>query len=417
MSDERAGGGERLDSPEQLDQLVQVSTSASWLLLVAFTGLVLAALGWGVFGRVDTRVQGEGVLLGGPIHLVVARGSGPVTRLAVEVGDRVEVGEVVAELELPDLERQIADARTKLAEAESDHAELVTFSSREGQLKREYLAKQREGLETSIREAQARMQVLQEQMANERSLAEKGVLTQRDLLPTQDTFNATSASLERSRADLTQLRSQELRDSYQAEKDLLTSERAIEVAQRELEKLEADRDRQGRVVAAQSGLVLEVLTEVGSLVSDGTAVVKLGLAGAATEELHALAYVGADDGKKIRPGMEVGLAPTTARPERDGYLRGRVRRVSAFPATSEAMKLAIKNDPLVSRLSQSGTPFEIEVELVEDASAPSGYAWTSGHGPDLVLGGGTLAKAYVVVDRQRPIELVIPSAKGLVGSG
>lgn len=417
MSDARPDGGERLDSPDQLDQLVQVSTSASWLLLVAFSGLVLAALAWGVFGRVDTRVQGEGVLLGGPIHLVVARGSGPVTDVRVEVGDEVEAGQVVAGIELSDLERQIADARTKLAQAESDHAELTAFSSREAELKREYLAKQREGLETSIREAQARLVVLQEQMANERSLAEKGVLTQRDLLPTQDTFNATSASLERSRADLTQLRSQELRDAYQAEKDALTSERTIEDARRELEKLEADRDRQGRVVSAESGIVLEVLAEPGSLVSDGTAVVKVGLADGASQALHALAYVGADDGKKIRPGMEVGLAPTTARPEKDGYLRGRVRRVSAFPATTEAMKLALKNDPLVSRLAQSGAPFELEVELIEDDAAPSGYAWTSGHGPDLVLGGGTLAKAYVVVDRQRPIELVLPSAKGLVGGG
>lgn len=407
--------GDSLSSPDQLDNLVQVSSSASWLLLIAFSALVVASLIWGVFGRIDTRVESEGVFLGGSIHYLAARGSGQVLAIRVAPGDSVSPGQVVAEIEQPDLDRQLADAQTKLSAAQDDYEQLKAFSQREAELKREYLQKQRETLERSIQEAQDRLQVLTGQMANERELADKGVLTQRDLLPTLDTFNATNSNLERSRAELTQLRSTELRDQFNAGKDLLTAERAIFDAQREVDEARDDLARKGQIVSTAAGVVLAVLAEQGGLVSDGQDVIKLGVSEPDTRDLYVLAYVPADEAKKVSVGMDVNIAPNTALPEKDGYVRGRVLSVSAFPATNDEMKLALKNEPLVARLAKSGEPFRVEIEVLKEPETPSGLAWTSGSGPDLVIDSGTLAKVFIVVDRRRPIELVIPSIKGLVG--
>lgn len=53
---------ERLSSPEQLDQLMQVVSPRSWLLLAGLGLLLIAVLLWGWFGNISTTVQGRGVL-------------------------------------------------------------------------------------------------------------------------------------------------------------------------------------------------------------------------------------------------------------------------------------------------------------------------------------------------------------------
>src|ERR1700741_2212491 len=60
----RAAALDRAASPEQLDHLVVITKPADWILtLVLYTVLVAAVL-WGIFGRVPTRVSGEGILIG-----------------------------------------------------------------------------------------------------------------------------------------------------------------------------------------------------------------------------------------------------------------------------------------------------------------------------------------------------------------
>src|SRR5712692_1668862 len=53
---------ERLSSPEQLDQLLQVTTPQGWLALIGLGGLLIMALLWGVFGSVQNTKVGQGIL-------------------------------------------------------------------------------------------------------------------------------------------------------------------------------------------------------------------------------------------------------------------------------------------------------------------------------------------------------------------
>jgi hypothetical protein len=52
---------ERLSSPEQLDQLMQVVSPRSWLPLTALGCLVGFALLWSIFGRIPITATGQGV--------------------------------------------------------------------------------------------------------------------------------------------------------------------------------------------------------------------------------------------------------------------------------------------------------------------------------------------------------------------
>ena len=59
---------ERLSSPEQLDQQLQVTSPKGWIALVAMWVLLAAVIAWSVLGRVYTKEEGQGILVtaGGP---------------------------------------------------------------------------------------------------------------------------------------------------------------------------------------------------------------------------------------------------------------------------------------------------------------------------------------------------------------
>jgi hypothetical protein len=54
---------ERLSSPEQLDQLMQVVRPKSWLPLVALGSVMTFALLWGILGRIPITATGKGLLV------------------------------------------------------------------------------------------------------------------------------------------------------------------------------------------------------------------------------------------------------------------------------------------------------------------------------------------------------------------
>ncbi len=57
----RAAALDRLSSPEQLDERLQIVPPRTWLAFLALAGLLLAAGAWSVFARIPVRVSGEGV--------------------------------------------------------------------------------------------------------------------------------------------------------------------------------------------------------------------------------------------------------------------------------------------------------------------------------------------------------------------
>lgn len=87
----------QLTSPDQLDQLLQVTRPAAWLGLLACALLLLTAFLWGLFGSLAVNVAGQGVLLApGGVRDVAALMPGQLVEIEAAVGDRIAVGQVVA---------------------------------------------------------------------------------------------------------------------------------------------------------------------------------------------------------------------------------------------------------------------------------------------------------------------------------
>ena len=76
---------ERLSSPEQLDQLVPLTSPIGWAAVVAIAAILAAAIGWSIFGTLPTSVQGSGILVSRGGHVFDAMS--PVSGTLITVAD------------------------------------------------------------------------------------------------------------------------------------------------------------------------------------------------------------------------------------------------------------------------------------------------------------------------------------------
>jgi len=265
---------ERLSSPEQLDQLMQVTNPTGWAALLAVGLLLLAAILWGIFGTIPVKVVGQGVLLApGGVNDVVSLVSGQIVDIYFDVGDVIQAGQVVARVAEPD--------------------------------------------------------------------------------------EATNT----------------------------------------------------KVVSPYAGRILEIKVDDGSLVERGTPILSVKAADEGLRNLEAVIYVPTVEGKKIRPGMDVQISPSTVKREEFGFMVGQVVSVGEFPATRQGMFRVLGSEELVQALSVGDALIEVHVDLVLDAETPSGYAWSLSEGPPTQVDSGTFCAAWIKIREQRPLSLALPVFK------
>ncbi len=93
---------ERLSSPEQLDQIVQVTNPRSWLVLLALGMLLLTAVAWSILGRIPVQVSGSAILLnGGGVKNILSVEPGQIETIYLTQGELVAQGQVIAEITPP----------------------------------------------------------------------------------------------------------------------------------------------------------------------------------------------------------------------------------------------------------------------------------------------------------------------------
>jgi HlyD family secretion protein len=403
---------DRLSSPEQLDQLMEVTTPRGWIALGAFGVLLATALAWGVLGSVPERIQGQGILVhSGGVLEVESPSGGRISDLAVRVGDVIAEGQVVARIAQQELLDRIRQARARVQELERKSASLSAFGERDLALQSAQLAEQRSNLEKSIQASQAQLGALEERVRSQEQLVSQGLITRQTLLATMQERETVRERVRRGRSDLAQLRVQELevRNTRQREQEENTFE--LDGARRELAQLSNELRLTSEVASPYTGRVLEVIAEQGSIVERGQAILTVDLTGKRVQPLEAVVFIPSVHGKKVKPGMEIQLAPSTVRREEFGYLLGRVTYVSDFPASAAGMRRLLKNDQLVTTLSGADAPYEVRAELIPDRGSPSGYRWSSSAGPPVRIQSGTLASGAIVVDRRRPIVMLIPQLR------
>ena len=121
----------RVSSPDRLDLGARLVSPASWLLLaVAVLLIVTTTIGSAVI-KVPIKVAAQGLLMT-PLGVkdVVSATSGRVRSIRVKAGDRIKVGQPIADVEQPDLQEEIGVANAELRDTADQLQRVNGFQNR-----------------------------------------------------------------------------------------------------------------------------------------------------------------------------------------------------------------------------------------------------------------------------------------------
>jgi RND family efflux transporter MFP subunit len=302
-------------------------------------------------------------VVGGEVK-VGSRVPGRVERLAVQVGDRVRAGQVIATLEQDELRATLEKTRAELAAGEARASQLVAdldvvrataatavdrgtarLSAARARLKIVLDGARPEEIaqaEAAVRQAEANISLAEANAARSRRLLDQELIAPQEAETTKREFDVASAQLRTAREQLalarTRYRPEEIQiardEVHQAEADLaevqaevgtiLVKERELVVAQRQVDQgratVKAAEANLGyaTITAPIAGIIASVSTQQGETVTSGSAaaqaptfvtIIDLG-------RLEAHAYVDETDIGKVQVGQAAGFT-VDAFPDRE----------------------------------------------------------------------------------------------------
>ena len=403
---------EKLSTPEKLDQLIKVTSPKAWITLAVVFMAIATGIGWAVWGRVSTKLNVTGVVLGGEVHEVVATSQGQLMKLQVANGDNVDKGMVIATVQQPELYQQIENARAVLADKKLDMAKLVSYGSKGTLLESELISQNRVSIQGEIEAEKKKLSFLSNQLESEVTLLDKGLIVKGQVANTKQQIDASRNTIERLKVQQAEVSSKQHDAGFGIQQKITLQQQQIAEAERNLQFLIERHDTQSNIRSSYSGEVVEVLTDAGVMVSPGTPLFKLkNQFEGKLVSLKGVLYIPSQDGKKIKRGMEAFVVPSTVQPQEYGFIKGRVTYVSDFPITQQGMMTSVKNDQLAKGLLSMGPLFEVHVEFEKDKESYSGFKWTSAKGPDIFIKEGTSCLGQVTIKQENPIAIVVPAFK------
>jgi HlyD family secretion protein len=410
----RAAALDRAASPEQFDHLVVITKPSDWIWAAVICLLLVAAIIWGIVGRIPTRVSGEGILISNGDRVVdaVSAAAGRLASVSVTVGDHVVKGQPIARIVQTDIEQKHSEAVAVLGEKQREYAVLAARVQSELVVKSQNFAKLEDALNQVIRATTQRVQFLTVDVRNLEDLLAKGFTTRKNLSDRREELTSAQQRLDDTRNQILKLRADKTDLETQRDRELRQAQFSLNEAERQVSATEESLSQNTQVISPIEGRVVEVKISTGSVLAVGTAVVEIESEG---NKLEAVIYIPPDQGKRIKPGMQVQLEPSTVKREEFGMMLGTVETVSDFPMTPQGMTAVLHNETLVTRFSHDGAPYAAKVVLEQDASTTTGYRWAVGNGPNLRLTSGTLTRAEITTRHQRPLDLVIPLIRHLTG--
>lgn len=412
-----------LQSPEQLGLMLRAVRPASVVTLGVLAVVLAAAVAAACVVTVPIEVKADAILISskGMLELTVAaQNEGRVVDILVGEHSRVAPGDVIARIERPEL-------RLELSQAESERNQLTESMDEINHLQADLTQAAKEIRERLLAQAAVSSRLLEDRLNTLQQLTKaiddlkaKGVATVERTLTVRSDLTDTQERLANKYTSPLNLAMEELNQKGQFKREQIQLAERLIAAQHRIARLTAQLRRESAVVSRDFGTVSEVKVTPGDLVKFDTPIVSLsptadtfyrGRPG--PSRLIAAAFIPAQSGKKVLPGMPALVDPASVRHDVYGNMIGEVQSVSDVPLTPERMRDLLRNDELVRRLSANGAPFLARLSLKRDRNLPSGFVWTSSAGPPTPVTAGTFAEVRITTERVTLISLVIPALKEL----
>ena len=415
----RADAVQNFASAEQLDQRLVVVRSRAWIFLLMATAALAIAIAWGFLGRVPRFVDGQGVIVPAgaqPVEVDSPYAFGGVVDVLVEEDMKVRAGDPMVRIRNPEIEDALRNAGEVLASLEAQDAALVREEDA-------LLEKQRAATDRQIATAEDSKRLTGQLVEYlERELADLDDLVQQQLIPRSQLVQARSvlfSSLQQiaqqesmvaqANASFQQMQSTVQQGRLQRRQSILAAEGSLKAAETRL--------RQSTIVHAPiDGVVIALMADTGSSIRAGEAIARIRpRVDAEKVPIVATCFVPFGAGKQVRIGMPVRISLPFAPPSRYGYVTGEVTWVSEYVAEGYAA-VYLGSAELAQTLSRSlGAMIELVVQIDADPATPTGLKWTSREGYPEPVEFPLLCGVQIATREDRPIDLLLPWVKDLLG--
>lgn len=396
-----------LNHAEGLDDLLEVVNPKGWIALACLGIIIVLIVLWSVLGRIPVTVTGSGILT--HPHKVVGLqsiGTGKLRDLRLQPGQPIKAGDIVAVLDLPELNRQLSELRAKLSLQEAQSTEILDLQAHDNQLELKAIAEQEQNLRRIIGQLKTVDSTYKARLEDRRRLYQLKALPIDSVIDAEQSYRNNHDRIPDLETKLQQIQLRRAQMTHQfidlkTARSIQSKDLAAQIA-----LLEAQAANQEQVKSRFSGRVLEVSATMGQVLTPGT---RLGMVEVedSSQPLVALLYFPIRDGKKVLPGQEAQTTPDTVKRDRYGGITGRVLTVSAFPVSKQAMGNALGNDDLAGTLSSGGPQIEVTVQLEREPKTPNGFHWSASEGPPILQTPGTTVTCRVTVETLTPLQLAI----------
>lgn len=363
-----------LNTPEKLDQPLQIIRPSFWILLLSLSGFTAFLLLWSIFGRIPVRISGKGILVeSNSTQLLQSEQGGRLSQYLVSAGSCIAKNQVIARIDPQDYV-----------------------------LKTEKLTNE--------------IKALQLQDRKEDMIAVKQLqITARDLerlAPFRSTGSISEQTFVEKESALASLQGR-LESEKNSRYNMILNKNL------ELKSLKEEQESKTAIRAPRAGCVNEITAQIGQYIQPGTTILLMA-SDDNTTNLDSLAYFSPADGKRIKVGQMVKITPVTTKAQRHGGIEGQILSIKELPVSKEALMIKLGSASIVDSLfsgSQNQTipMIEVKTSLRKDPKTYSGYYWGGGPGPELKLSPGTPTELRVLVEGRQPISYLIPLLRDLSG--
>lgn len=397
----------KLRDPQQLDTAIKLTSTSGWIALVAIAVMIATFVVWVFVGSLPFRANGLGVLLvnDSEIFTLPSPITGRIGAIEVAVGDDVKKDQALIRLEVPETEAQIQAAKAALTNIMTQRKRRGVEVDRDIASRAANTAEEISGQQRKAADLRERLGYLQSRRTNERQELERGFITKDTLETTEVAIDTARQTLRGVDLAIAQARSTQTEFEAGLRRQIAELDQEVLEARNKVNVLQAQLGVEHVINSPVDGVVTEVSSQVGETTEIGTRLITVSRLG---EGLQMLAYLPVSKGKRVEPGMNVLVTPTTIERDIYGSIRATVLSVGELPASEAELTNRLNNTALVEQMMAGGAPIEVVVDLKSNKSTISGLDWSSSDGPPVKVTPGTTALATVNIREVAPIDLVIP---------
>lgn len=406
----RSDSTDSLVSTDDLDQASSLIKFKSFFFLATFALLILIIILCSVWIKVPIKVSGPAVIWSDVgVLQVAAKDPGSVTSISVKVGDRITSGQVIAVLDQSRVHDQLLAVKSKL-EVLNKYISDIQLLQRSDQRKREKLKTTIDELYKDSGELnQNRLRRLKQRKDELKKLYD-------DELIQFDKYHSFIDRIDEAEAKI--ITEQRMTVSDFKEENLKYSTDARELLQKQLEAdqlstevimLESQLADQGKLKTLISGRVVEITTSVGDYLSPGSPVV-LVQPDSDEDKMNFVVFISSEQVKPVSLGMRTELEVSAFPPTKYGKLVAEVIGVSPLPMSSSGLMKELRNDQLVARITQAGSPFMVNVDILRDDKTGD-FLWSSASASKRRLQVGMVGEGSIITRYERLIWLLLPQTE------